>query len=718
MWLLDGSTGGETKTDDSIFPAAGTKSPLGFFKDVQDAFNYAKDPKNTQGFFIALENEAKKTTKNISNGLLINQTMIGETMFNVYKDTLKYGGAIKDVTDYITDYAEAIGKIPNIQDETIKRAIIFSKATGISTKEVGQFVGNMAKVGIGQDNALSKLEKVYLTARKFGIDAGKLTGEVNKNLSKASTYGFKGGIDGLTKMAASAQQLGISMDMTMKTANKLLNDPDEFIKMASEIQMLGGAVGALGDPFQLLYMAQNDIGKLQDEIVKATQSTVEFNEETGEFKLPVSEMYRMREMASKLGLDYDELANAAINAAKQQTVLTKLGGLPSYSEEDKKLIASLSEIQKDGSVKIQIPGAQGMIDASTVTADQLEKIRKDQEQKEDPQAAMVDIANNQLSAQNKAAIALEEIKNSIVFAKGIGGLKGTEDYPDMLNKLSGLGSKMASTITNLDETAELIKKTDELLNKQITNFTTYVDNESKLKADLRELIVNINKAYDVNSPDTERKVIDPGKDLLDKTPVAQGKTSDLIDLSAIGKKTYTDGFGKMWDLDKNDQVLAMPNIDELFNFSNKAYETLSSIQKSTSNMNYSSLNEMLSSKQTGLEKIDYGSVTEMLMNRIKPTTNQPEQINNLQDILSRSVPKMNEMESININQTNTTTQKVEGSVGVDGDVNINVNVPNGLLSNALSGDREFQQTLKEEIMKVVNDRLSKAYSQRQGNFSS
>lgn len=712
MWLFEG-TGGETKTDDSIFPAAGTKSPFGLFADIKTAFDFAKDPKNIQGFFIALENEAKKVTKNISNGLLINQNMMAETMYNVYKDTLKYGGAIKDVTDYITDYAEAIGKIPNIQDETIKRAIIFSKASGISTKEIGQFVGNMAKVGIGQDNALSKLEKVYLTARKFGIDAGKLTGEVNKNLSKASTYGFKGGIDGLTKMAASAQQLGISMDMAMKTANKAF-DPDEAIKMASEIQMLGGAVGALGDPFQLLYMAQNDIGKLQDEIVKATQSTVEFNEETGEFKLPVSEMYRMREMASKLGLDYDELANAAINAAKQQTVLTKLGGLPSYSEEDKKLIASLSEIQKDGSVKIQIPGAQGMIDASTVTADQLEKIRKDQEQKEDPQAAMIDIANNQLSAQNRANIALEEIKNSFIFAKGLKGVTGgaDESYVKMLDNLSGIAEKIGTTITDEVKITGLLAETDKLLNKQIESLNKYTTSNTLLRGDIRELLNKMKIMYDIGNSDNK---VFTGDEIFTGNPVTP--QSDYFDMS-LGKKTYSDGFGKMIELDPKDQVLAAPNIDELFSFTNQAYETLSSIQKSTSNMDYGSLTEMLSTKQGGVEKIDYGQITEMLIGKINPVTTQPEQITNLQDILSRSVPKMNEIESININQTNTTTQKVEGNVGVDGNVNINVNVPNGLLSNALSGDREFQQTLKEEIMNVVNDRLSKAYSQRQGNFSS
>ena len=204
-----------------------------------------------------------------------------------------------------------------------------------------------------------------------------------------------------------------------------------------------------------------------------------------------------------------------------------------------------------------------------------------------------------------------------------------------------------------------------------------------------------NKLLDIN----EWKVSSTGGTIGLKTEDTQAQ--DLIDLSAVGKKTYTDGFGKMWEFNKNDQVLAMPNIDELFNFTNNAYDTLSSIQ-------------------ANVGKIDYGSVTEMLMNKISPTSTkqQSEQINNIQDILSRNTSKMNEIEPLTINQTNTTTQKVEGNVGVDGNVNINVNIPNGLLSSAFSGDREFQQSIKDEIMNVVNDRLSKAYSQRQGNFSS
>jgi hypothetical protein len=489
------------------------------------------------------------------------------------------------------------------------------------------------------------------------------------------------------------------MDDVMKVQSQAF-EIDDAVKMASEIQMLGGAVGALGDPFKLLYMAQNDIGQLQDEIINATKSTVEFNEETGEFKLPVSEMYRMRAMAKSLGMDYEALASAAVNAAKQQEVLTRSGGLTQYSEEDRNLVASLAEI-KGGQVLIQIPGSKKMIDAANLSQEEIEKLRKDQDEKADPETAMMEIAKAQLSAQDNANIALMDIKNAVVYAKGIQGLT---DYPAMLNSLSSVGQQIQDRITeNVGSVGStLISDFDTAMKTQITNLENYTKKLGSFATDLTTLNTEFRNAYTtINNINNKLLDISEWSTGTTAIKIEDTQAQDLIDLSAVGKKTYTDGFGKMWEFNKNDQVLAMPNIDELFNFTNNAYDTLSSIQ-------------------ANVGKIDYGSVTEMLMNKISPTSTkqQSEQINNIQDILSRNTSKMNEIEPLTINQTNTTTQKVEGNVGVDGNVNINVNIPNGLLSSAFSGDREFQQSIKDEIMNVVNDRLSKAYSQRQGNFSS
>jgi hypothetical protein len=713
MWLMptDGSS------TESTFP--GDKSPFGMVTDIKTAIQDAYNPKRFQGFFISLENEAIKTNKIIFNGIESNQRKVGQALYDLYTQNLKYNIKMSDITDYLTSYADQLNKIPNIQEETIKNAIIFSKVTGFSTKEVAGFVGQMANVGISQENALAKLNKMYATARTYGVNAKEMTSVVMKNIDKASTYGFKNGIDGLTKMVARAQQMGLTMEGIMKTAEKAF-DPDEAIKMASEIQMLGGAVGALGDPFQLLYMAQNDIGKLQEEIINATKSTVMFNEETGEFKLPVSEMYRMREMASKLGLDYNELSKAAINAAKQQEILARNPGLQQYSEEDRNLISSLAEIGPGGNVEIRIPGTDKMMDVANLSQANIDALRADSNLKEktteELQQEMVKIADSQLSGIDKSAAALEQIKNSLVLAQGFDGY---DKYPNMMKDLATAGEQAQKEITNsVVNTSNTLDLLDAAMQTQIDNFSTYTDSLAGLATDL----VEINKTM-VDSFKTTGGLFDfasAGGDFAKGIITAltgSTKQKDYFDLQS-GKKTYSAGFGEMIELDPNDQALFAPNIDELFEFSNRAYQKLGSIQKNVGEFDYGSLTEMLNTKQAGVEKIDYSRITEMLTNKINPVTTQPEQITNLQDILSRSVPKMNEIESININQTNTTTQKVEGNVGVDGNVNINVNVPNGLLSNALSGDREFQQTLKEEIMNVVNDRLSKAYSQRQGNFSS
>jgi hypothetical protein len=232
------TTGGDQgKTEDASFIPSTINEPIDYAKkDIAAAFKDALDLQKFQQFFIGLEDQATKTAKSISNGIVANQELIGKTIFNVYKDNIKLGAGLKDVNDYILEYGEQLGRIPQIQEETIKNAIIFSKATGLSTKEVAQFVGAMEKIGIGQTKSLEKLNKIYITGRRYGVDAAKLTQDVVKNISKASIYGFKDGVDGLTKMAARAQQIGISMEHAMKFAQDVL-DPDTAIETAASMQM-------------------------------------------------------------------------------------------------------------------------------------------------------------------------------------------------------------------------------------------------------------------------------------------------------------------------------------------------------------------------------------------------------------------------------------------------------------------------------------------------
>jgi hypothetical protein len=173
--------------------------------------------------------------------------------------------------------------------------------------------------------------------------------------------------------------------------------------------MLGGAVGDLGDPFKLLYMAQTDAEGLQDAIVGMAESAVVFNEKTGEFDIPVTEMYRLREAARITGLNYQELAETARKAAEKTRKLDMLGPMNDYTDEQKEMIANLGKIQ-DGKVMITLPEKDDdgneilkAFDAATLGPEQLELLRKQQEteNKSDKQ-----IAVDQLSA-------LETLKGAV-----------------------------------------------------------------------------------------------------------------------------------------------------------------------------------------------------------------------------------------------------------------------------------------------------------------
>lgn len=696
-------SGDEGKTQDTGFPPAGTNDPITFAsesvaKSFKDSMNY----KNIQGFFVALENEAVKTAKSISNGIVANQQLIADTMFDLFKENLKYGASWKDIQDYITDFGSALGRIPNIQEEVITKAVLFSKATGMATKEVAQYVAGMANIGIGQTKSIEKLNKIYLTGRRFGVDGAKLTKEVATNISKASIYGFKDGVDGLTKMAARAQQLGIKMEQAMKFAQDVL-DPDTAIETAASFQMLGGAVGALGDPFQLLYMAQNDVGALQEEMVKATESAVDFNATTGEFKIPVSEMYRLKEMAGKLGMSYEDISENAIKAAKQTQVLSMIELPSSFSEEDKNLVASLSEIQ-DGDVMIRIPGSDKMTKAADITAAELEKLRDKAEiegkSAAEIQAEMTRIATEQLSAQDRANISLDQIKYSLVFAKG---KEGFDVYPETLKKEAEAASNFAGIVQNLQATKDVLAKLDGIVTDVSNTFTTWANDVNKSGIDAA---LALNKFKDALENAFPAGSISSGN----TSPISTGATvtpppvlNDVFMGKGGSNKFVQGGFGEFYKLNFNDELLAMPNVSKLLEDANTAFSSINTLEG-----------------KLATEMMGQGNMSEKFINFAKNLNNnqtQRKETPSIQDLIGGNLNRLGDVGSTIINQNITSSQKVEGNVGVDGNVNINVNVPNGLLSTALSSDREFQGALKDEIMKVVNYRLSEAYKKGQGNLS-
>jgi len=699
MFLLSAkSTGAYT---DNVGETEGVSSFKTNLKSaLEDSLNYNR----YQTFFVKLEEGAQQFSRTFAQGATDFGTVMEEQIFDVMKDLQDLNVEMKDVTEIMSEFAGETGRVPTLQKEMLENTIALSTVTGIAAKELAKYTAQFAQIGMGQQQAQIYLTKMYKTAQGFGLNASKLTAEVMSHINKANTYQFKGGVQGLTNMVARAQQLGIKFEEIMKTAEKAL-DPDKAIEMASGMQMLGGNVGALGDPFKLLYMAQNDVEGLQKEFIKVAASSAEFNSETGQFKIGTQQMYRLKQMADELGMEYNELAKSAIRAAKEQKIMSEVGFANGLKEEDKQLLASMAEL-KDGVYKVQLPGTENWEKLSQIQDNQLQSFREaqaeanktDSEKLTKIDGTLNNMMNNniadaraQLSSSEKAAAELQKMANSIIFSRGYDAGKdfADEKYYDK-TRIDMVGTMTSTVIAEGGKIFTAIAKHVESMN---TAMVAYSDPE--FKKDLKNIIDTMTT--------TSMQIHNVFSNL--KTQITGTDKDDLYVPSNFKGGTILSGSFGQFTLNAKDDFLAAPGIDEYISDAQGAFSILNKISEDE---NIRKMSPIIENIINPLSEKNKEENPELI------TTESPKIISTLQDLLTRNMSSEEMSKSINI--TNTTTNEVKGDVGVNGEVTIKVDGISGNLSTILESDPNFQRMFKENVMNIVNERLSKSYGEKLGNL--
>jgi hypothetical protein len=664
-------------TDGSIY----TNVQVSNFSDkLNEAFTSAFDQSRVEDFFLTLEAKATKLNTTLGQGLRKGVVEFQQEIYKVYEEGIQYGIAFEDAGKYLEGVQSSMGRMIPTSAEMTKNALVFGKAIGETPENVAKLIGGMTQYGITQSKSIAIMNKVAATAKASGLDAKTLTKTVSENIQKAQIYGFKNGVEGLTKMAAQAQRVGFDIKNAQTVSNKILDGGlEEAVKKSSELQALGGNIGALGDPGQLYRMAMYDIEGLQDEIIKASSSAVDFNETTGEFKIGGEEMLRLRQQADILGLSYEDVAKGAINARKEQEIMSKGIDFKGLTEEQRGLVSSLAEIGPGGKVFIDLPGfEEGTKDLETLMQDNsfieaLNEYNKDLGKNEkDLQTEMLQNAKNQLSVQDKQLATLITIQNQGIFGQGLDVgktiLKAGEDktlYGDAKTALDGLISQFNSSFNEANSSIKLA------YGVQLATFTAFV-------AALKGLVDNTVAAIELKLGA-----------ITTPTPNPTIKVSDAF-VPANGGNLVTGAFGSLLS-DGRDQMLLSPNISDFFNKYNEAENNLKSIGGPINKYNES---------QNNLKSIGGPKSGGDLSLLYKNATAQPSQ--NLVDLLTKSS---------SFSPTNTEiTQKVEIGGKTEVTLNINSNIPQNLINEVLNTAQ-----LKETIMTTVNTRLSAEYSDKLSN---
>lgn len=419
MFLADTGAGEEEKiaSGESVLASSG-KAFEAFKNYVADVTDLKGVYENVEKVMIGIQDSSLALQRNMG-GVVSGVANFRERLIGAYSETVAIGATFEDATNAVKGIADGMGKVVNPSKDTVVSMIELSKATQMTTSEIGGMVSEMVRFGGTQKEAVKKISDMAKEGRLAGLNGKAYTEAISKNLKSVSGFGFKSGVDGMKKMVKEAMMLRTTVESigASKLAADVL-DPEKALETAAAFQMMGGAVGKLSDPFQLLHMAQTDVAGIQEELVKSTKSAFQFNETTGQFDIATQDLYRLREQAQLTGANLEDLVNAGREGAKLDFIKDKfdLKGLP---EEQQALISQLATVGKDGKLSVDIPGLAKPLEnltpqklkealQSTEVKDALEEYKKNTELTDRQ------IAEQQLTVQEKQTAIQNEIKLAVI----------------------------------------------------------------------------------------------------------------------------------------------------------------------------------------------------------------------------------------------------------------------------------------------------------------
>jgi len=388
-------------------------NPLAEMSTAVTGIVQALDPTNFDGADYLM-----KSGQELANAMGIGQARMSEmrtTIADAIPEMIKLGISSSDAFKVIEGVPVALGVNTTMGTEALKEMGAAAQVSGVESKKLAQeFKG----VGMSLYDVGDRMAEVAVYAKSVGVNVKAVSAEVVTNLKQLNLFNFDSGVKGLAKMASQASMLGFSMEKTFKLAEDLMS-PEKAIDLAASLQRLGVSSSALLDPLKAMDLAQNDPEALQKEIINISKEFTKLKADGSGFEILPGAKRRLREVASAMGMSADELANMSIKSADLDMKMSKIK-FPSLaaSEEDKMLIANMSQMNSKGEAVVQIKnektGAMEEVNVSKLTADQLTKLR---EQQADKDKTIEELALDQLNVLQSINAGINGGKAASLFGK-------------------------------------------------------------------------------------------------------------------------------------------------------------------------------------------------------------------------------------------------------------------------------------------------------------
>ena len=397
-----------------------------------------------------------------------------ETITSTYPHAVKLGYTFADLSESVGKMLTDSGRFKLVNATTLNSIIDTSRIFFNSLKDGAGSIEQFQKISLGASDAMKAVENAGRGSLKLGLVAKQTVKTIVDNLPKLNQYGFKDGIEGLTRMAQKAQALRFNLENTLKIADQVI-DPTKALEMSAKLQVIGGAFGDFNDPIRLMYDATNNVEGLQDALAKSAETLTTFNQKSGRFEIIGADLRRARDMATAFGVSLEDVTNLGVQAAQRSSAAIDLmSSSLQFNDEEKDFLTSLSQM-KGGKMVIELPkylkDEFGKAFGDTTVA--LEHITEDQkkwiiDRKDDFNMSLEDLAQRQVSVMENVDRNMSFIAATMRVQAGNIGEQVARRLgydPNAINKtVSDLANKVAAGTENGTEIlGRLLKETLQML---------------------------------------------------------------------------------------------------------------------------------------------------------------------------------------------------------------------------------------------------------------
>ena len=275
---------------------------------------------------------------------------IKKTLADAYADAASIGATFQDAVDAQGAITKTTGRNLIMSSDFLKDIKMAAEVSGIA---IGDLTEGFINAGYNMNNIADEMEKVFDVSRSLGVNLQAVTASVSANMGKLDEHNFKGGVEGLAKMAATSASLRVDMSEIFRAVDKAF-DPEGAIDMAAAFQRLGVTQSDLLDPLRLMNMSMNDPEEMMKSLADMGKSLTELDEK-GNIRIAPGEIRRMKQLADAAGMSSSEFAKMSKAAAEMDIKMQKISFPDFATDEQKTLIANISQM-KDGKIQMNVDG--------------------------------------------------------------------------------------------------------------------------------------------------------------------------------------------------------------------------------------------------------------------------------------------------------------------------------------------------------------------------